>query len=299
MKTQYILYLALFSITVVTAQEKTEKKVLKKAEKEMAKSTRLSEKYTYEAVQGLEKGNPTQAEADFRKAISEDSTNIKATYNLGNTYYQQKAYDEAFLRYKQAGINNKANSSEKHKTYHNLGNVFMKAKTYDKAVEAYKEALRNNPTDEETRYNLAVAQEMLKKNPPQNDNQDNKGGGDNQNKDKNNQDNQDKNQDNQNKGNQDKNDKGDNKENKSQDNKGDDKQDKNEGNDQQNPENENKDQQGKGDEDNQNGQKQPASLSPKQMERILEAMNNEEKKVQDRINAQKVQGRPVKSDKDW
>lgn len=35
------------------------------------------------------------------------------------------------------------------------------------------------------------------------------------------------------------------------------------------------------------------------MERILEAMNNEEKKVQDRINAQKVQGRPVKSDKDW
>lgn len=163
MKTQYILYLALFSITVVTAQEKTEKKVLKKAEKEMAKSTRLSEKYTYEAVQGLEKGNPTQAEADFRKAISEDSTNIKATYNLGNTYYQQKAYDEAFLRYKQAGINNKANSSEKHKTYHNLGNVFMKAKTYDKAVEAYKEALRNNPTDEETRYNLAVAQEMLKK----------------------------------------------------------------------------------------------------------------------------------------
>lgn len=175
----------------------------------------------------------------------------------------------------------------------------MKAKTYDKAVEAYKEALRNNPTDEETRYNLAVAQEMLKKNPPQNDNQDNKGGGDNQNKDKNNQDNQDKNQDNQNKGNQDKNDKGDNKENKSQDNKGDDKQDKNEGNDQQNPENENKDQQGKGDEDNQNGQKQPASLSPKQMERILEAMNNEEKKVQDRINAQKVQGRPVKSDKDW
>ena len=39
----------------------------------------------------------------------------------------------------------------------------MKRKEYEKAVEGYKEALRNNPTDEETRYNLALAKELLKK----------------------------------------------------------------------------------------------------------------------------------------
>ena len=35
-------------------------------------------------------------------------------------------------------------------------------KGYEKAIEAYKESLRNNPNDDETRYNLALAQKMLK-----------------------------------------------------------------------------------------------------------------------------------------
>ena len=39
----------------------------------------------------------------------------------------------------------------------------MKKKEYENAVEAYKQALRNNPNDEETRYNLALAKELLKK----------------------------------------------------------------------------------------------------------------------------------------
>jgi len=33
----------------------------------------------------------------------------------------------------------------------------MKGKDYSNAVEAYKNALRNNPSDEETRYNYALA----------------------------------------------------------------------------------------------------------------------------------------------
>ena len=40
----------------------------------------------------------------------------------------------------------------------------MKDKDYSNAVEAYKNALRNNPTDEETRYNFALAKKMLKDN---------------------------------------------------------------------------------------------------------------------------------------
>ena len=39
----------------------------------------------------------------------------------------------------------------------------MKNKEYQKAVEAYKEALRNDPADEETRYNLELEKEMIKK----------------------------------------------------------------------------------------------------------------------------------------
>ena len=37
----------------------------------------------------------------------------------------------------------------------------MQKEEYDNAIEAYKQALRNNPTDEETRYNLALAKMAL------------------------------------------------------------------------------------------------------------------------------------------
>ena len=60
-------------------------------------------------------------------------------------------------------------ATQKHKAFHNLGNVFMKEKNYTEAVEAYKNALRNNPSDDETRYNYALAKKMLKENPPKDD----------------------------------------------------------------------------------------------------------------------------------
>ena len=37
----------------------------------------------------------------------------------------------------------------------------MNEERYKEAVEAYKNALRNDPTDDETRYNLALAKKLL------------------------------------------------------------------------------------------------------------------------------------------
>ena len=45
--------------------------------------------------------------------------------------------------------------------YHNVGNIGMQSKEYAKSVEAYKQSLRLNPKDDETRYNLALAQKLL------------------------------------------------------------------------------------------------------------------------------------------
>ena len=47
---------------------------------------------------------------------------------------------------------------------------------YSQCIEAYKQSLRNNPNDDETRYNLALAQKMLKdqQQQQQNQNQQNK-----------------------------------------------------------------------------------------------------------------------------
>ncbi|MEK9781329.1 MAG: hypothetical protein VW266_00105 [Flavobacteriales bacterium] len=40
-------------------------------------------------------------------------------------------------------------------------------------------------------------------------------------------------------------------------------------------------------------------MSPEQIKSLLEAMNNQEKKVQDKVNAKKAKGIPVKGKKDW
>jgi len=152
-KLTYFLLLIGFSLCAQTQEE-----IEKESAKDLAESTNL----TWEANKQLSEDRFPEAEKEYRRAISKSDKNAAAPYNLGNAYYNKETYSEAFGRFKQAGEIAEA-KPDKHKAYHNMGNVFMKRKEYEKAVEAYKEALRNNPKDEETRYNLALAKEMLKK----------------------------------------------------------------------------------------------------------------------------------------
>ena len=269
-----------------------------KAEKEALKAKKASDEYTYQGNKALEGDKPVQAEVDYRNAIVKNKENVTAQYNLGSLYYQQKSYGEAFARLKKASETPNITDNERHQIFHNLGNTFMKTKEYDKAVQAYKEALRYDSTDEQTRYNLAVAKDMLKKNPPKNDNKDNKDNKNNQdNKNDKNKDNQD-NKDNKNDKNKDKQDNKDNKNDKNKDNQDnkDNKNDKDKNKDNQDNKDDKND---KGDKDNDNQKPRPSSLSPQQMERILEAMNSEERKTQEKVNGQKVKGQRSKSEKDW
>ena len=43
----------------------------------------------------------------------------------------------------------------------------------------------------------------------------------------------------------------------------------------------------------------PSAASQEQMKNLLEAMNNEEKRVQQKVNQGKQKGKPVQTDKDW
>ena len=280
-----IFILICLSVKSWAQEQNLTKEELKKLHKAQTESTH----FAYKGFEANKNKKTIESEMDYRKAISKNKNNTIAQYNMGDLLFNQKAYKEASGFYQEASISKGATKEEKHKAYHNLGNIAMQEKEYDKAVLAYKEALRNNPDDDETRYNLAVAKEMLKKNPPQNQ--------DNQNKDKNkdkkdqnNQDNKDKNQDN----NQNK----DQKDNKSDENKeNQDKKDQNnQGNNQNNDNKEGDKQENK---PQQPGESSQNKLSPEQAKRILEAMSNEEKKTQEKINAQRVKGRPIRSEKDW
>ena len=206
--------------------------------------------------------NFEEAEKNFRVAIDDSLSDLRATFNLSNKYYSEGLYDEAISRQIESTKLAK-NKSEKHKAFHNLGNSLMKKEMCSEAVLAYKNALRNDPSDDETRYNLALAKKCEEE--QQNDDQ-NK---DDQNKDNENKD--DQNQDDQNKDSENKDD-----QNKNEQNKDDNKSEK--------PK-ENKNQQSK--------------LSPQQIKNLLKAMENAEKKVQAKVNDKKQKGTKVVSEKDW
>ena len=52
-------------------------------------------------------------------------------------------------------------------------------------------------------------------------------------------------------------------------------------------------------EDNGKPKPTPGGISPQRLQSLLDAVNNEEKKIQDKVNAQKVKGKPTKTEKDW
>lgn len=109
----------------------------------------------------------TEAEIAYRKSLDVNPRSVEGTYNLGNALYKQKKFPEAAEQYQlMAGQGEKLSETPEGKSrlasvYHNMGNIFMQGKDYGKSVEMYKQSLRLNPKDDETRYNLALAQKLL------------------------------------------------------------------------------------------------------------------------------------------
>ncbi len=249
-----VLYILLALSFSLSAQEKD--KVLPKANKEYTQSQFVD------------------AESSYRISHSKFPNRTVAPYNLGNAIYKQNQFSEAKFAYAKA-IKSSKPGVQRHKAFHNLGNVFMKEKEYSQAVEAYKNALRNKPSDEETRYNYALAKKMLKENPPKEDKKKDKK--DDKQKDK--KDENDKNK---------KDDKGD----KDKDKEGDKGKDKEKPSDKDGKNKDKKEGEGK-------PQPKPGGISKQRLENLLDAVNNEEKKIQDKVNGQKMKGKPVKTEKDW
>lgn len=228
--------------------------------------------FSQDYIDYLRKGNEyynsqkfNEAEKEYRRAKEADNSSLKADYNLGNSLYKQNNYQQAADYYYKAATGAKDNSTMA-KAYHNLGNSFLQSKDYQKSIEAYKNALRINPDDQDTKYNLEYARQMLTQ--QQQQQQQN-----NSNQNQQNQQNQQQQQQSQ------------------QDNQ--DKQDKQDNQSQQN-EAQNK--------DNQQGQQKQSDsegkISKEDAERILNALKNEEKKLQKDLQRKKVGSRRA-LEKNW
>ena len=246
-----------------------------------------AENYIFEGNEAFDALNGVEAEKNYRRAAATGTKTDIARFNMGATLQQDNFVDEALRAYADVTKTTKERPN-KHRTFHNIGNALMQIKDYKGAVEAYKNALRNNPNDDETRYNYALAKKMLedeKQDQDQNDNQDNQDNQDQQN---------DQNQDQE--GENDKEQEGDNQQDK-KDESGD--EGENEKDEKESDKNDEQDQQGNNEKEQQPPQANPAQLSPQQVQNLLDAMNNEEKKVQDKVNAKKAKAVGTKSKKDW
>lgn len=220
------------------------------------------------------------AAEEYQKALQKNPGYTPGLFNLGNSLYQQKNFEMARKALEATAKTAKA-KNEKAAANYNIGNSYMQEQKWQEAVDAYKEALRKNPQDADAKYNLSYALQKLKQQ---------QGGGGKDDKDEKNKDDKKDNKDQKNKDEQNK----DQKENENKDqqnNEGDkdkDKQDKGEGD---------KDKKEEEQKDNAKPQPKPGKLSKQQAEQILNALQQEEKKLQDKMKKGKAV--PVKTDKDW
>ena len=236
-------------------------------------STKSERNAIVEGNQYFHDGKFSDAEAAYKKALTDNPNSQMAAFNLATTFLrqapelkndslpnpQQQVGDgkepqlsqqlNSAIEILQNLAQNSPNPAIVSLAAYDLGNIAYRQQNYPQAIECYKEALRKQPKFNDARYNLRMAQLKNK------DNQKN------QNK------NQDKNKDQQ----QDKN--------KEKDKDKDKNKDKNQDQQQQN-QNKDKNQQ------QQNQQQQnKGSMSGQNMDQILRSMQNQENATQQRVNA--------------
>ena len=219
-----------------------------------------------------EKGNYQDAAGRYMRALGADPSSFEAQYNLGNALHRQEMYDQAAQVQQQAAADSLAAPVDRAQAFYNLGNTQFRQQKYAEALESYKNSLRLNPDDPQAKFNYAYVKKLLDDQNQQN--QDNK----------------------------------DNKDNKN--NKDDQNQDQQNGQNQQNPQEGQNDPQegdGQGDDQQQDGQPdkeqegegrpQPAGISPSEQERMLDAIQAQEDRTQEKLKEKA--GAVVRLKKNW
>jgi Ca-activated chloride channel homolog len=208
-----------------------------------------------------EKNKFSESEISYRKATDKNKNSPDAVFNTGDALYKQNKFEDAGKQFIE-NINMNEDKKKKSAAMFNLGNSLLKANKVQESIEAYKNSLKLNPVNPEAKYNLAFAQDLLKQQEEQKKQQQNKDKQD-QNKDKNKKD------------------------------------QKNDQKDQKDQNNENKDQQ-KNDKQNQNqDQQQQQGMSRDDAQRLLNALANEEKNVQEKVKLAKAAKEKVRTVKNW
>ena len=194
----------------------------------------------------------------YQRALQHDSTCFEAKYDLASALYRTERYDKAEKTLLSIVGDSTRTELERGEVAYNLGNTQFAQQKYKEALSSYRQAMRCNPNDEDAKFNYAFTKRLIQQQEQQQQQQ-----------------NQDQNQD-QNKDNQDKQD------NQNQQNQ----------QDQQQPQN----QDGK-EEQQEGGQRPEGTMTPEQQEALLQAIQAEEDKTQDKLKEKK--GVLIRGSKNW
>jgi len=234
--------LCLFMFISASLNGQTDKKFIRKGNKE------------------YEKNKFPESEISYRKALDNNKQSPDAVFNVGDALYKQNKYEEAGKQFVE-NTNQNNDRIKKSAGLYNLGNSLLRADKVEESIDAYKQSLKLHPDNPEAKYNLSYAQDLLKQQQEQQKNKQ---------QDKNNQDqNKDKNKQDQNK------------EKKDQDDKNKDQE---------------KDQNNKQD---QKQQPQRQEISKDDAQRLLNALANDEKKVQEKVKLAKAEKAKIRTVKNW
>jgi len=222
-------------------------------------SAQADRKFIRQGNREYEKEKYSESEISYRRAIDKNKSSADAVFNSGDALYRQKKFEDAGKQFIESHSMNEK-KDKKSASMYNLGNSLLMAEKLKESIDAYKNSLKLNPGNMEAKYNLAYAQDMLRKQEEQQQQQQ-------QNKD-----NQDQNKD------QDK------------------KEDKNKDQQQQQQDQQNQDENKQQD---QKQQQQEQAMSKEDAERLLNAIANDEKNVQEKVKLVKAAKERVKTLKNW
>ena len=181
----------------------------------------------------------------YQRALQHDSTCFEAKYDLASALYRTERYDKAEKTLLSIVSDSTRTELERGEVAYNLGNTQFAQQKYKEALSSYRQAMRCNPNDEDAKFNYAFTKRLIQQQEQQQQQQ-----------------NQDQNQD-QNKDNKD----------NQQDNQN-----------QQNEQNQQQPQNEEGTDEQQDGGQRPeGAMTPEQQEALLQAIQAEEDKTQDKL----------------
>lgn len=140
----------------------------------------------YKGNQDFNNKNFESASGKYLEAVKTKENDFTAHYNLGNSLYKRKLFDEAKAEYKKAAEMS-TNVNDKAAALYNSGNVEMSVNNSKEAAKLYKEALKQNPYNEAIRknYEIAMLKEKEKEEEKKQNNKSDSGGGNGKEKDQN------------------------------------------------------------------------------------------------------------------